>query len=224
MERWRWLPADLGPRYVWIDAAGMTTTLMENGHEEWAARTIIGTLRTPTPGFSSMITHVVLSPYWNIPESIARTEIRPRLARDPGYLVRHHMERLPGGALRQRPGPDNPLGPVKFIFETPFGVRLHGTSSPSLYERRVRTFSHGCIRIEAPLELADRLLPEWNAERMNAVVAARTEEWVELQNPIPIHATYWTARVDANGTLHVRPDVYGRDRALERALRAAPAR
>ncbi len=224
MERWRWLPADLGPRYVWIDAAGMTTTLVEDGHVAWTARTIIGTLRTPTPGFSSEITHVVLSPYWNIPESIARSEIRPRIARDRGYLARHDMERLAGGALRQRPGPNNPLGPVKFIFETPFGVRLHGTSSPSLYETRVRTFSHGCIRIEAPLDLADRLLPEWDAERMDTVVAAREEEWVALENPIPIYATYWTAHVTESGTLHVRPDVYGRDRALARALNASPAR
>ena len=224
MERWRWLPADLGARHVWIDVAGMTTTLVDAGREAWTARTIVGTTRTPTPGFSSMITHVVLSPYWNIPESIARTEIRPRIARDPSYLARHNMERLPGGALRQRPGPDNPLGPVKFIFDTPFGVRLHGTSSPSLYERRVRTFSHGCIRIEAPLELADRLLADWDMEQIDAVVAARAEEWIDLQDPLPIYATYWTAHVDERGTLHIRPDVYGRDRALASRLGVSPAR
>ncbi|MEO0558656.1 MAG: L,D-transpeptidase family protein [Bacteroidota bacterium] len=224
MERWRWLPADLGTRHVWIDVAGMTTALVERGREVWTARTIVGTTRTPTPGFTSTITHVVLSPYWNIPESIARAEIRPRIARDPRYLARHHMERLPGGALRQRPGPDNPLGPVKFIFETPFGVRLHGTSSPSLYEVRVRTFSHGCIRVEDPLELADRLLPDLDSERIQAVVAAQNEEWVELQAPLPIYSTYWTAHVDSGGALRFRHDIYGRDRALTRRLGVSPAR
>ena len=224
MERWRWLPADLGARYIWIDAAGMTTSLVEDGEAVWTRRTIIGTRRTPTPGFSSTITEVVLSPYWNIPESIARAEIRPRIARDPGYLARHHMERLPGGALRQRPGPDNPLGPVKFIFETPFGVRLHGTSAPSLYEQRVRTFSHGCIRVEAPLELADRLLGNWTLSQLEAVVAGQKERWVSLDAPVPIHATYWTAHVDATGVLHLRPDVYGRDSALARRLRVSPTR
>ena len=218
MERWRWLPADLGARHVLVDAAGMTTALVEAGRTVWSARTIVGTLSTPTPGFSSEITHAVLSPYWNVPTSIARAEIWPRVRRDPGYLARNDMERLSSGALRQRPGPRNPLGPVKFIFETPFGVRLHGTSAPALFERHTRTFSHGCIRIERPLELADLLLPDWDAARVAAAVAAGDEVWARLGAPVPIHAVYWTARVGADGALGFHPDVYNRDRALARTL------
>ncbi len=175
------------------------------------------------PGLSSAVTHVVLSPYWDVPVSIARAEILPRLARDPGYLARHHMERLPGGRIRQLPGPDNPLGPVKFIFENPFGVRLHGTSAPALFERPTRLFSHGCVRAERPLELADRLLPDWDAGRIAAAVAAGRERRVALDRPVPIHVVYWTARVAPDGALHLRTDPYGRDRMLEAALeRATP--
>ena len=221
LERWRWLPADLGDRHVLIDAAGMTTALVEDGQAVWTGRTIVGTLQTPTPGFSSEITHAVLSPYWNVPASIARAEIWPRVRRDPGYLARHDMERRPGGTLRQRPGPANPLGPVKFIFETPFGVRLHGTSAPALFERHSRTFSHGCVRVERPLDLADRLLRDWDAARIQATVAAGDEVWVALPSPVAIHAVYWTARADAAGSLRLSPDVYGRDRALAQALARA---
>lgn len=221
LERWRWLPASLGARHVAVDAAGMTVALVEDGRRVWESRAIVGAPRSPTPGFSSAVTHVVLSPFWNVPASIARVEIFPRLARDPGYLLRHHMERMPGGRLRQWPGPDNPLGPVKFIFANPFGVRLHGTATPALFGRTARALSHGCIRAQHPLVLAEHLLTDWDAERIAAVVEAREEVWLELDAPVALHVMYWTARADEEGRLRVSPDVYGRDAALARALARA---
>ncbi|WP_412069928.1 L,D-transpeptidase family protein [Rubrivirga sp. IMCC43871] len=218
LERWRWLPADLGARHLVVDVAGMQAALVDGDRAVWQSRAIVGTPRTPTPGLSSLVEHVVLAPYWVVPESIARAEIRPRLARDPGYLARHHMDRLPGGTIRQRPGPDNPLGPAKLIFANPFGVRVHGTSAPSLFEARVRAFSHGCIRVERPLALAAQLLPGMSPDEIAATAATDTDVWIALDAPVPIHVVYWTARVDADGMLLLRPDVYGRDRALARAL------
>jgi len=220
MERWRWLPADLGPTHLHINAAGMWLDYVEDGERVERLRVIVGTQRTPTPGFSSRITHAVLNPYWYVPKSIARAEIWPQVARDSGYLARHHMRVLPNGQIRQDPGPDNPLGPVKFIFENPFGVRLHGTSAPSLFDAAARAFSHGCIRVEEPLRVAGRMLRGtlWDQDRIRAVLASDTEQWVALPAPVPLHVVYWTAWVEDDGTMQFRDDLYGRDRALAAAL------
>jgi murein L,D-transpeptidase YcbB/YkuD len=220
MERWRWLTADFGPTHLHINAAGMWLDYVEDGERVERLRVIVGTRRTPTPGFSSRITHAVLNPYWYVPESIARAEIWPQVARDSGYLARHHMRVLPNGQIRQDPGPDNPLGPVKFIFENPFGVRLHGTSAPSLFDAAARAFSHGCIRVEEPLRVAERLLrsTSWDQDRIRAVLASDTEQWVALPTPVPLHVAYWTAWVEDDGTVQFRDDLYGRDRVLAAAL------
>jgi murein L,D-transpeptidase YcbB/YkuD len=220
MERWRWLPHDLGSTHLVINAAGMWLELVEGGERVLRLRTIVGTRGNPTPGFSGRITHAVFSPYWNVPESIARAEIWPQVARDPDYLARHDMRVLPNGRIRQEPGPNNPLGPVKFIFENPFGVRLHGTAVPALFEQRVRAFSHGCIRVEEPLGLARRLLrgSAWDAERIDAAVASGRETWATLPEPVPLHVGYWTSWVEDDGTVHFRDDLYGRDPVLARAL------
>jgi murein L,D-transpeptidase YcbB/YkuD len=220
MERWRWLPRDLGATHLLINAAGMWLELVEGGERVLRLRTIVGTRSNPTPCFSGRITHAVFNPYWNVPESIARAEIWPQVARDAGYLARHHMRVLPNGRIRQEPGPDNPLGPVKLIFENPFGVRLHGTSAPSLFEQRVRAFSHGCIRVEDPLRLARRLLrgSAWDEARIDAAIASGREAWATLPAPVPLHVGYWTAWVEDDGTVHFRDDLYDRDPALTRAL------
>lgn len=241
MERWRWLPRSLGREYVRIDVPSFRLEYVRDGGPPLAMRVIVGTVRTPTPAFASEITHVVLSPYWHVPYSIATAEILPHLRRSASYLARNHMTLLRNGrrvdsyavdwsavsarrfpyAIRQDPGPDNPLGPVKFLFENRFGVRLHGTSNPELFARTDCALSHGCIRAERPIELADALLradTAWTAERMEDVIAVGEETRIALAAPVPIHVRYWTARADETGTVHFAPDLYGRDRPLAEAL------
>ena len=224
LERWRWLPDSLGAARVVIDVAAMRASYVESGEALDEQRAVVGALRHPTPGFTSAITHVVLSPYWNVPASIARNEIWPLVARDPGYLARHQMRVVEGGRLRQDPGPANPLGPAKFIFDTPFGVRLHGTSEPHLFRRHRRAFSHGCVRIEDPVRLAVRLAEPagWDAERVRDAAGTKRERWIRLPQPIAIHAVYWTAVAGEDGKTRFRPDLYGRDRPLLLALAAEP--
>ncbi|MEP0548897.1 MAG: L,D-transpeptidase family protein [Rhodothermales bacterium] len=242
MERWRWLPRSLGREYVLIDVPSFRLEYVRGGGTTLVMRVIVGTVRTPTPAFASEITHVVLSPYWHVPYSIATAEILPHLRRSASYLARHHMTLLRNGrrvdpyavdwsavsarrfpyAIRQDPGPDNPLGPVKFLFENRFGVRLHGTSNPELFARTDCALSHGCIRAERPIDLAAALLradTAWTAERMNEVIAVGEETRIALADPVPIHVRYWTAWVDETGTVHFAPDLYGRDHPLADALR-----
>ena len=241
MERWRWLPADLGRRYVLIDVPRYRLEFVDGRAAPLVMRVIVGARSTPSPAFTSAITHVVLSPYWNVPYSIATAEILPHLRRSASYLARNHMTLFRNGrrvdptavdwsavsarrfpyTIRQDPGPDNPLGPVKFLFENRFGVRLHGTANPELFARTDCALSHGCIRAERPLELADALLrgdATWTAERMAEVIAEGEETRIALAAPVPIHVRYWTAWADEAGTVHFAPDLYDRDRPLAEAL------
>ncbi|HEX9671116.1 MAG TPA: L,D-transpeptidase family protein [Thermoanaerobaculia bacterium] len=219
LERWRWLPRDLGRRHVVVDVAAFTVRAVEEGRTELATRAIVGRSYTKTPSFSSAVDRVVLNPSWHVPAGIAANEVLPRAHREPGYLRREGFRVLPGGAVVQDPGPRNALGRIKFVFPNPFTVYLHDTPARSLFERDTRTFSHGCIRIADPLELAVWALrgdPRWSRAAIEAAIAAGREREVRLAAPIPIHLVYWTAWVDEQGTLELRDDVYGRDEPLLR--------
>jgi murein L,D-transpeptidase YcbB/YkuD len=223
LERWRWLPRDLGKRYVLVNIAGFGLDAVEDGRTALAMKVIVGKPYTRTPLFSGLMTRVIINPSWYVPNSIITKEIAPRLGRDPGYIQRENFEVLPTRdgrlALRQRPGPNNALGRIKFLFPNRFNVYLHDTPSRSLFGRTVRTFSHGCIRIEKPLEMAEWVLgPEWTPETIQAAIATGKERTVPVLRPIPVHVTYATAWVDAAGTLQIRTDVYGRDKPLDEAL------
>ena len=217
LDRWRWLPRDLGERHVIVNIAGFYLDVVEAGKPVLSMRVVAGKPTSRTPMFSGLMKHVVLNPYWNVPSGILKNEILPRVARDPGYLARQNMEML-GGKVRQRPGPNNALGKVKFLFPNRFNVYLHDTPSRSLFSRAVRTFSHGCIRVEKPLDLAEYLLkddPAWTREKLEKVMGGdRKERWVVIPNPLPVHLAYWTAWVDAAGVTQFRKDVYGRDTPL----------
>jgi murein L,D-transpeptidase YcbB/YkuD len=222
LERWRWLPRDLGERYVMVNIAGFGLEAVEDGRTVLEMKVIVGKPYTRTPLFSGLMTRVILNPSWYVPNSIISKEIAPRLGRDPGYLRRENFEVLPSRdgrlALRQRPGPNNSLGRIKFLFPNRFNVYLHDTPSRSLFNRTVRTFSHGCIRIEKPLDLAQWVLgPEWSGEAIQAAVAAGRERTVAVLRPVQVHVVYWTAWVDAAGTLQIRTDVYGRDKLAVQA-------
>jgi murein L,D-transpeptidase YcbB/YkuD len=220
LERWRWLPEDLGERYVLVNIAGFFAGLYEDDRLALGMRAVVGRPYRRTPIFSDRIRYLVFNPYWNIPARIARNEILPKGA---AYMARNDIERV-GSRLRQRPGPGNALGRVKFMFPNRFNVYLHDTPARSLFEEPSRMFSHGCIRVEKPLELATALLGPrgWTAAEVAEAVDAGRNRRVSLETPVSVHVLYWTAWVDEQGTVHFRGDVYGRDAAVRGALASPP--
>jgi murein L,D-transpeptidase YcbB/YkuD len=215
MDRWRWLPDELGSRYLIVNIPAFRLDAVENGQSVLSMRVITGKEDNPTPVLADEITSVVFSPYWNIPESIVTKEILPKLEHDPDYLDRNNMETDESGRhYRQRPGRGNSLGAAKFVFPNHFNVYLHGTPSASLFKRVERDFSHGCVRLERPLELAKYVLrdqPEWTEERIVAAMNAGTERGVKLTAPLPIYLVYSTTW-EEGGTLRTVRDVYGLDK------------
>jgi len=236
LERWRWAPRDLGDRYILINIPSYEMHVVEDDRRVLSMRVIVGAPDTPTPLFSDVMTYVVFSPTWNIPESIQREELLPRLVEDPEYLPRNNIEIVStSGELvdpfavdwndptviealrfRQKPGPDNALGLVKFIFPNHFSVYLHDTPADSLFKRERRTFSHGCIRVEDPVALSAYVLqddPQWTTERIRAAMDLQQERTVTLKRRIPVHIGYWTAWVQDDGSVAYLDDPYGVDQA-----------
>ena len=224
MDRWRWLPNDLGSRYLLVNIPAFRLDAIENGTSVLSMRVVTGKENSPTPVLADEITSIVFSPYWNIPESIVEKEILPRLERDPDYLERNNMEIDESGQhYRQRPGRGNSLGAVKFVFPNHFNVYLHGTPSVSLFKRVERDFSHGCVRLERPLDLAKYVLrdqPEWTHERIVAAMDSGVERGVKLTSPLPIYLVYLTAW-EEGGELRTVRDVYGLDRRQVAATEGA---
>jgi murein L,D-transpeptidase YcbB/YkuD len=235
LERWRWVPQDLGPRHVLVNVPRYEMQVVEGEKPVLAMRVIVGAPDTPTPLFSDRMTYVVFSPYWNIPESILREETLPRLAEDPDYLLRNNMEvvgtsgevvdaasvdwsdeeAIKGLRFRQAPGPENALGLVKFIFPNNFSVYLHDTPGDALFNKPQRTFSHGCIRVEKPVALAEYVLADrggWTQPRITQAMHAQEEQTVKLKAPLPVHIGYWTAWVEQDGAVTFTDDPYGLDR------------
>jgi L,D-transpeptidase YcbB len=222
MERWRWLPARLGERYLLVNIPDFTLRLMEHDRSRWSMRVVVGKEYTRTPVFSDTLVAVVFNPSWNVPQSIAETELAESIDADHDYLTRHRMHVDENGAIREEPGPDNPLGRIKFTFPNRFNIYLHDTPAGHLFERQERDFSHGCIRVENAEMLAEYLLrgkPGWGASRIRSESAA-ADETVSVPHPIPVHILYWTAWADDQGKVEFRDDLYGIDSVLERALQS----
>ncbi len=238
LERWRWAPRELGDRYVLINVPNYAMQVIDGGRPALAMRVIVGATDTPTPLFSDEMTYIVFSPYWNIPESILREETLPRLVDDPDYLSRNNIEVVDtsgeildasgvdwsdvdtteGLRFRQAPGEENALGLVKFIFPNHFNVYLHDTPTDSLFNKEKRTFSHGCIRIENPVALAEYVLQDkaqWTPERIRVAMNSKHEQAVKLRKPIPVHIGYWTAWVEEDGSVTYFDDPYGLDQRQE---------
>jgi len=231
LERERWLPASLGRRYVAVWIPAFELEAVDGGRVALESRVIGGKAGWHTPIFSAPMETVIFNPYWNIPPSILAKEVLPRQRRDPSYFGREGIEAVrDGGTVRYRqvPGPRNPLGEVKLVFPNPYHVYLHDTSSPSLFARDERAFSHGCVRVEKPLELAAFALaetPGWTGESVAAAARRGGERAVRLAEPIPVYLFYRTAWVDDDGGVHFRRDLYELDARLERALASrSPAR
>jgi murein L,D-transpeptidase YcbB/YkuD len=214
MERWRWLPGDLGSRYILVNIPAFRLDVIEDGKSVLDMKVVTGKKSSPTPVLADRMTTVVFSPYWNIPHDIVQKEILPKLEKDPAYLDKNNIEADENGHYRQRPGKGNSLGQVKFVFPNHFNVYLHDTPSQALFDRVERDFSHGCVRVDEPMKLVQYVLrdqPEWTAEKITAAMQAGTERAVALKQPLPIYLAYFTAW-DDGGTLKTVPDVYGIDR------------
>ena len=247
MERLRWTPLRQAPRMVVVNLPEFVLRAYElqpDGRIVVRARmkVIVGrALDTRTPLFDELMRAIEFSPFWNVPPSIARKELVPRLRRDPGYFDREGFEFVdPTGQvlatlgparldavmagtlrIRQRPGPRNALGDIKFVFPNRDGIYLHHTPATALFERDRRDFSHGCIRVEQPVELARFVLEGeagWDEARIRQAMAAGTSTTLRLARPLPVLIAYGTALV-RDGRLHFFDDVYGHDRLLDAALR-----
>lgn len=243
LERGRWVLRELGDSFVMVNIAGFRVYLVEDRHTVWTSRVVVGTQFHKTPLFRAPMQYVVLNPTWTVPPSIVANETLPLVKRDPSYLSSNHMELLdrsgrvvdPAGVdfqrysggdfpfvVRQEPGPWNALGRVKFIFPNDHFVFLHDTPSRNLFDREVRTFSHGCIRVENPLELATLLLrgkAGWDRPAIDRALASGEPTTVYLDEPLPTLLLYWTAWVDPDAGLTFYPDVYDRDPAISAGLK-----
>ena len=242
MERLRWMPENLGQQYLIVNIAGFELRRVNAGKVEERMAVVVGKPYHRTPVFSDRIRFLEFNPYWNVPPDIAVNEELPVLRRNPAGLSAQGFEVVRGNQvsdpssvdwssvgpghfpyqLRQRPGPNNALGRVKFMFPNPHNVYLHDSPARNLFERNVRAFSHGCIRLSRPLDLAEQVLrvggvQGWSKERINDVVASTKNTVVNLREPLPVHITYLTAWAD-DGVANFRQDIYGHDAKLLAAL------
>jgi len=229
MERLRWMPEQVAPDLILVNIPEYRMHVYEGGEEVLSMDVVVGTAATRTVIFNDSLSHIVFSPSWSIPQSIVRNEILPALARDPGYLKRKGMERVGGSdanpIIRQRPGAGNALGRVKFIFPNSYNIYLHDTPGKGVFAREKRAFSHGCIRLGKPTELAEYLLRNdstWTTEAIHEAMFSEREQYVRLKRKRPVTIAYFTAWVDADGLLHFRDDIYGHDARLALELFGIP--
>ena len=239
MDRWRWMPDDLGPRHLLVNIPAFELQARENGASVLTMRVVTGKKNgNETPIFSGDMKTAVFSPAWNVPDSIAGEETVPAVKKDPAFLDRQQMdifrrtrnglvpvsadeidwsdaEAGKGLAFRQRPGPGNALGHVKFLFPNAYDVYLHDTPNRSVFARDQRALSHGCVRVSKPAELAAYLLRDqaaWDAAAIKTAMHSGEERHVRLTESVPVHIAYFTAWSDEAGTVAFFDDVYGYDR------------
>ncbi|MEX6688185.1 L,D-transpeptidase family protein [Danxiaibacter flavus] len=221
MERLRWIPADsISDEFILVNIPAFTLSYYEDKKIAWGCNVVVGTPMNKTVIFSGMMQYVVFSPYWYVPPSIIRKEILPGMKRNSNYLANHRME-WNGGNVRQKPGKNNSLGLVKFLFPNANNIYLHDTPSKSLFGEDKRAFSHGCVRVSEPRQLAIRLLrydSSWTPEKIDKAMNAGTEKYVTLKKKIPVYIGYFTCFMDANGMVNFRDDVYKRDDRLMEML------
>ena len=249
MERLRWILGNIEERFIVVNIANFRLDVIEHDKSILSMKVVVGKPYRRTPIFTAKMTYLVINPVWNIPDSIARKEILTKIKQDPHYLAKQNIkvfngwraQELPIDAerinwskvtakalpyrLRQEPGPLNALGTLKFMFPNKYDVYLHDTPAKNLFSDNVRAFSHGCTRIEKPLELAEYLLrdePRWSQKELVAALEKGTEQIVQIPRPLNVHFLYLTAWVDESGLVQFRNDIYGRDKSLDEALREQP--
>lgn len=222
MERCRWIDPELekGKEYIEVNIPEFRLYLIRNHEIAFVSPVVVGRAMTKTVVFSGMMNNIVFSPYWNVPPSIIKSEIKPGMAKNKNYLAQKNLE-WNNGAVRQLPGKNNSLGLVKFLFPNSNNIYLHDTPAKSLFERENRAFSHGCVRVGKPRELAIELLkqdPSMTPERIDKLMHAGKESWYTLKKKIPVYIGYFTAWVDRDGNLNFYKDVYKRDESLIKLL------
>lgn len=224
MERCRWIPTNLAKadEYIMINIPSFRLIYVKNGKYELVSDVFVGTRMTETVIFSGEMDRIVFSPYWYVPQSIIKNELKLKMAEDKNYLADHNME-WNGGNVRQKPGPKNSLGLVKFMFPNPNDIYLHDTPAKSLFEFEKRIFSHGCINVKEAKPLALAILkddPDWPVDKIDQAMSGEKETTCKLKTKIPIYIGYFTAWVSDDGDIGFYPDVYDRDTQLYKLLYA----
>ncbi|MGI9367127.1 MAG: L,D-transpeptidase family protein [Rhizobiaceae bacterium] len=240
LERRRWMQADFGRTYIFVNLADQVLKLVKDDDTLHAELVQVGLPYHRTPVFSDQMSYLEFNPYWNVPYSIATKEYLPKLKRNPYALQSQNIRVLSNGKsinpgsvpwgsysrgnfpfrLRQDPGQKNALGRVKFMFPNKFNVYIHDTPSKSKFAKDSRYFSHGCVRLRSPMDLAEKILGMQGVSRtkIDNIVASKKRTVVKLKEKLPVHITYLTAWVNKDGSVHYRRDIYGRDKILAKAL------
>jgi len=249
MERWRWLPDELGPRYIMVNIPDYRLFVVENQITVMSMKTVVGKVKQPTPVFMDNMSYLELNPTWNLPNSIVSDEMIPKVKADPEFLTKKRIriyrnwspaakeidpktidwKKMDPKKFPYRMIQDsgvNPLGRIKFMFPNQFDVYLHDTTQKSLFNRSRRMYSHGCIRVEKPYELGEWVLkddPAWSKERLVKEIKKGKRQQVNLPKPIPVYVIYLTAWFDTRGHIHFRDDIYEYDKSLEKVLEKSAA-
>lgn len=240
LERWRWAPDSWGSTYVLVNVPEYRLTMFEDGVKSYSEAIIVGRENYPTPSFNDTITYMVLNPYWYVPASIVKNELMKEVHSDANYFINNDINVFKGNkridptavdwkkadltqyAFRQGASAYNPMGVVKFMFPNQYDIYLHDTPSRELFNNSRRSYSHGCVRINQPLEFALHLLrsdPTWSKERVESVIHSQKETIVNLKKPIPIYLVYQTAFVNSeSGEVNFREDIYGWDKKIAQLL------
>ena len=222
MERCRWVSKDISKakEYIVINIPSFKLIYFKDEKHALVSSVVVGKAMNETIIFSGELSYIVFDPYWNVPTSILNKEIIPAIKKDKNYLTKHNMEWHNGG-VRQQPGIDNSLGLVKFIFPNNNNIYLHDTPAKNLFNAESKAFSHGCIRVEKPKELANLILkddPKWTPEKIEEAMNKNKESWYALKHKIPVYIGYFTSWVDDKGTINFYKDIYDRDSRLEEML------
>ena len=221
MDRWRWLPRDLGGRYIIVNVPAYTATLVESGIAVSRHTAVAGAIKTPTPQLSAMATGVILNPWWEVPTSISK-----EVAGKSGFVAVRDPKTGKPQRWRQPPGPSNALGEMKFVMPNPYAIYLHDTNAKSRFNSQVRAFSHGCVRTDKIGDLARLLLAEdngpWDATKVADTLASKKTQQASFVKPLPIYIVYFTAAAALDGSIVRYDDVYQRDGTVIAALLDQP--
>jgi murein L,D-transpeptidase YcbB/YkuD len=218
LARWRQVPLAPSGTYILVTIPFFDLRVYEAGDEVLRMPVVVGKKEWQTPVFSDELEYIIVNPDWGIPDTIAKLEYWPSARRNPKWLANQGIT-ASGTSLRQKPGPRNPLGKIKFLMPNEHDVYLHDTPEKGAFKASVRALSHGCIRLSRPMDLGYYLLrdhPEWSPRRLDAAVATGRTQQINLARRMPVHIVYSTSRVNADGRVEIRPDVYGKNRGLPR--------